>query len=198
MWIALAAIVLVLALIVFRGRGRNNAESHPAVGQLLAFVQFEPLTGEAKSISAYDLQGKVTLINFWGPWCDYCLLEMPHLVRLREKFADRDDVQFLFVSCTPNWRPNTPPAIGWSEDLPQLKSNTTDLLAQRAWNISTWSDPLGKTRQAFAGLNAWDGYPTTLLIDREGVIRYVGVGYSSGDEYELEEALRKLIDGPRN
>jgi cytochrome c biogenesis protein CcmG/thiol:disulfide interchange protein DsbE len=184
---------VVLGLIVWRGRSRNEAATHPAVGQQLAFAQLEPLSGNAKAISADELRGKVTLMNFWGPWCDFCLREMPHLVRLREKLAERDDVQFLFVSCSPDWRPNTPPALNWTEDLPQLQAHTANLLKQREWNIPTWSDPHGKTRQAFAGLDAWQGYPTTLLIDRDGVIRYATIGYSSGDEDALEGQLLKLL-----
>jgi thiol-disulfide isomerase/thioredoxin len=187
------AIAAVMLLLVWRGRGANETASHPAVGQRLALAELEPLTGDALPIAAAQLQGKVTLINFWGPWCDFCLREMPHLVRLREQFADRNDVQFLFVSCTPNWQPNTPPAIGWRENLPQLQASTAELLAQREWTIPTWSDPHGKTRQAFAGLDDWAGYPTTLLVDRDGVIRYVAIGYSPGDEHALEEQLRKLI-----
>ena len=193
-WIALAAIAVALVLLVWRGRGRSDAASHPAVGQRLAFAQLELLTGEASPISAEQLHGQVTLINFWGPWCDPCKYEMPHLVRMREKFAARRDVQFLFVSCSPHWQPNTPPALGWSEDVPQLRASTAELLAQHDYNIPTYVDPHGKTRQAFAGLDAWEGYPTTLLIDRDGVIRYVAIGYVPGDEYTLEEELRKLID----
>lgn len=192
-WIGLAAIAVVLALVVWRGRGRNDGAAHPAVGQALTYAQLEPLTGDAKAFSVDELYGKVTLINFWGPWCDFCLREMPHLERLRQQLADRDDVQFIFVSCSPDWRPNTPPALGWSEELTQLKMDTESLLAQRSWNFPTWSDPRGNTRQAFAGLDAWEGYPTTLLIDREGVIRYVGIGYSPGDEHALEENLRRLL-----
>lgn len=194
-WIALVAIAAVFSLLVWRGRGGNDmASDHPAVGERLALVQLEPLAGDAIPISVAELKGKVTLINFWGPWCEYCLYEMPHLVRLREKFADRDDLQFLFVSCSPLWRPNSPPALGWSEDLPQLKSSTAELLAARGWNIPAWSDPHGKTRQAFAGLCRWEGYPTTLLIDREGIIQYVAIGYSSGDEHGLENSLHKVFE----
>jgi thiol-disulfide isomerase/thioredoxin len=196
LWIALAAIAVALALLVWRGRGRSDAASHAAVGQRLGFVQLEPLTGEASPITAAELQGQVTLINFWGPWCGFCLEEMPHLVRLREKFAERSDVQFLFVSCSPDWQPNTPPAFGWSENLAQLRASTAELLAERGYNIPTYVDPHGKTRQAFAGLDTWEGYPTTLLIDRDGVIRFVSIGYVPGDEHALEEQLRKVINTP--
>ena len=33
-----------------------------------------------------DLRGRVVMINFWATWCAPCRLEMPHLVRLQEKY----------------------------------------------------------------------------------------------------------------
>jgi thiol-disulfide isomerase/thioredoxin len=195
-WLALAAMVVVMMLLAWRGRGRVDGTTHPAVGQQLVFRELAPLTGDATPVTSRELEGTVTLINFWGPWCDYCLREMPHLVRLREKFAARDDVEFLFVSCSPDWRPDTPPALRWREDVAQLGLGTEKLLAQRGWNIPTHYDPHGETRQAFAGLDVWAGYPTTLLVDQGGVIRYVMIGYDAGDEYALEEQLRQLLDPP--
>jgi thiol-disulfide isomerase/thioredoxin len=191
--LVLTAIAAALVLLVWRKRGGSDAADHPAVGQRLALVQLAPLTGDATAIDTEQLQGRVTLINFWGPWCEFCLREMPHFVRMRKALSDRGDVQFLFVSCTPDWQPNTPPALGWREDLPPLRDSTAALLAQREWNIPTWSDPQGKTRQAFAGFDGWQGYPTTLIVDRTGVIRFVSIGYTAGDEREIEEQLRTVL-----
>ena len=40
-------------------------------------------------------KGKVTVINFWGEWCYYCLKEMPHLDALATELADIVDIVAL-------------------------------------------------------------------------------------------------------
>ena len=39
-------------------------------------------------VSEKQLQGKVTLINFWYPSCPGCVIEMPKLIDTQAKFAD--------------------------------------------------------------------------------------------------------------
>jgi thiol-disulfide isomerase/thioredoxin len=192
--LVVGAAAVVLLLLVWRNRADNSLPQHASVGKKLPALELAPLTGTSKPMSTADLQGKVTLINFWGPWCGFCLQELPHLVRMRKQFSDRDDVQFLFVSCSPDWRPNTPPALGWREDLADLRERTARLLKKERHEIAAHADPHGLTRQAFASLDAWEGYPTTLLIDRDGVIRLATIGYSPGEEYAIEEALREIVE----
>lgn len=192
-WLVLAAIAAALMLLVFRGRSRDAGRRHPAVGQSLAVVQLEPLNGEATAVGREQLQGKVTLMNFWGPWCSYCLKEMPHLIELRDKYAPEADLQLLFVSCSPQWRPHIPPALGWTEDIPALKGSTGRLLAARGYDIDAHVDARGKTRDAFHSLADWQGYPTTLLLDRSGTIRGVWIGYQAGVEQDIEDRLRQVL-----
>lgn len=45
---------------------------------------------EGKAISNADLQGKVTLINFWYPSCPGCVSEMPKLVKAAQDYAGKD------------------------------------------------------------------------------------------------------------
>jgi thiol-disulfide isomerase/thioredoxin len=49
-------------------------QSDPAVGTRLT-AQSSAMTGNPPPVSLAELQDKVTLINFWGPWCGYCVVE---------------------------------------------------------------------------------------------------------------------------
>jgi len=55
----------------------------PAVDFTLASV-----TGEEVSLS--DFEGKVVLISFWASWCPYCRVSNPDLVKVYDKYRDRN------------------------------------------------------------------------------------------------------------
>lgn len=190
-WIGLAAIVGVLLLIMVRAKGRGRP--HPAAGERLTMVELQPLTGGGSAVGLSELQGKVTLINFWGTWCYHCMRELPHLVELRKKFANDPRFQMLLVSCSTQWQPLLPPGLGWTEDVPKLRDVTARDLAARKLDGPTYLDPRGRTRDAFAALDGWQGYPTTLLLDQQGVIRDVWIGFTPGAEDQMERRVIQLL-----
>src|SRR5262245_46062682 len=105
-WPWLLIIVALTAVIAFRALGPsappNHGELHPAVGTTITAFHLEPLTGDSRKAEASDLIGKVTLVNFWGPWCGACAVEFPHLVELEQHFRKQQDFQFFSVSSNPN------------------------------------------------------------------------------------------------
>ena len=44
---------------------------------------------------------KLIIINFWATWCTPCIKEIPELVELEKKFADKVDVLFISVGLNP-------------------------------------------------------------------------------------------------
>jgi thiol-disulfide isomerase/thioredoxin len=58
------------------------------------------LTGDLVAGGTYDAgtyKGKVTVVNFWGSWCNPCRAEMPGLVKAYDDLKD-DDVLFLGIN----------------------------------------------------------------------------------------------------
>src|SRR4051812_45614491 len=43
----------------------------------------------AGEIKASQLGSRITLINFWATWCEPCVIELPSLVKLHEKFKTK-------------------------------------------------------------------------------------------------------------
>ena len=107
-----------------------------------------------------DFRGKVVLLEFWGAWCAPCRGSMPRLADLAEEFAN----QGLVV-------------IAVSTDTSE--QDAVDSLAQNGYTrfVSVW-EPGGKSgsplTQLYGVATSLVGIPRTFVLDRQGVIRYVG------------------------
>ena len=115
-------------------------------------VEFATVEGETARLS--DYRGRVVLLNFWGTWCPPCRVEIPHLIRTQERMLELGGTVIA-------------PAVGSgsSEDILRFA-------AEYGINYPIWI-----TRDAIAvGKFAAPGYPFTLLIGPDGMIRRTYVG----------------------
>lgn len=190
-WIAMAgvaAVVLVQLLINPRGPGGSAGTTHPAVGGQLITLHVEPLTGGGKDVYLDELEGSVTVVNFWGTWCPPCRQEFPHIVALNEKHSDRDDFRLLAVSYPG----------GDALDIVGLRADTEDFLRGQQTTMPTYVDPqqsLIRAATIALGDEAF-GFPTTIVLDRNTTIRGVWQGYAPGMERSIEALVEELLDEP--
>lgn len=101
-WISLAglaAVIFIYVLLMSNRGAMQTGTTGPAIGRSLGYLQFEPLTGGASPVVLADLQGRVTLINFWGTWCPPCIRELPEIVDLSERYAGHNAFRLYAVSC---------------------------------------------------------------------------------------------------
>lgn len=190
LWIFLALVAaLVFGYLLVGGRSRvPSGTEGPAIGRHLPYLQLEGLTGGAKSVSLDDLTGRVTLLNYWGTWCPPCRREFPHIVDLAEKFGGHDDFRLYAVSC----------GQGSDESPDALRGETAAFLKSNQVSLPTFADQNAASRQAMTvalGLDGF-GYPTTLVLDRQGVIRGFWVGYEPGTEREMQSLIEELLQKP--
>ena len=122
-----------------------------------------------------DYRGRVVLVNFWASWCPPCILEMPDMQRLKEKLTGRP-----FTILAVNVRES--PGTIWkflnrvNVDFTQLRDS--DGQAARDWEVSV--------------------YPTSFLLDGEGVIRYVTHGARKWDAPEIVRTIEAMVAGGGN
>ena len=178
-----AVAVLALLAIQFFAPSRDLGTDRTAVGHPLPDLRLEPLTGDGQPVRLGDLAGKVVLLDFWGTWCPPCRAEFPHIVAIADKYRDRSDFELLAVSC----------GSGGDDTSQSLRPATEAFLQDRKLDVATYFDPQGYTRREVDKIAGFEGYPTTLVLDRSGVIRGMWVGYEPGTERRIGELVAKLL-----
>lgn len=128
---------------------------------------FSITTSEGEYISLDDLRGKVVLLDFWGTWCPPCVASVPSLRDMRKHYAK--EKAFVMISISVHDEEETWRAF--------VAKN------QMAW--TQYFDRDGKLQRAFAV----NRFPTYILIDHEGIVRF----RVSGMSFEREEALNSAI-----
>ena len=167
---AYSAGTYVAVLILTDDQGRQDSDtltitadaSGPPVGTSVGDTapDFTAHTTGGGSLTLYDHRGEVILLDFWGAWCTPCRKSMPHLDALIREYANNGVV-----------------AVVVSTDAAEQTS--IDFLEDGGYDafLSVW-EPGGKSGSPLTelyGINGTDvGIPRTFVIDRQGVIRYVG------------------------
>ena len=166
-----------------RPQGSEGA-GHPSVGRSLAQVSLTSLTGGGGDVTAEDLTGRITMINFWGTWCPPCRAEFPHIVEIDRKLRDNESFQLVSVSVP-----------GGETNIEELRTNTERFVSSQKADISTYYDPNQTTwRAVVTALDGKNGVPTTLILGRDGTIRGVWTGYARGVERDMQQLLTELLD----
>lgn len=169
----LAAAVLGLALGGLFAWTSRPAPPQPgmagaAVGDLRPEFRHGGLDGQWVQASAFD--GQLLLVNFWATWCAPCRREMPVLQAVSE--AHPGDLAVVGLAI------DEPDAVRqFVSDLeiryPIAVGNADVMATQRAWG------------------NSAGALPYTVLVDREGIIRWQHLGEVTGAE--LDAILSGLL-----
>ena len=125
-------------------------------------------TGDNLRLS--ELRGQVVMINFWASWCGPCRQEMPHLEDLYQRY---EPLGFTLLGV--NVEKNRKKADQMLNDMPVSFPILFD------------------SRNEVSKLYGVIAMPSTVLIDRDGTIRYIHNGYKAGYEQEYQTQIRSLI-----
>jgi peroxiredoxin len=122
------------------------------------------------TVALTDLKGDVVMINFWATWCGPCRKEMPHLEALHQRYKDLG-----FTLLGVNVEDNQKGALKYLEETPV----SFEILFDPANRVSALYDVVAM--------------PTTIMVDRNGNVRYVHHGYQPGYENEYQTQIRALL-----
>lgn len=142
----------------------------------------------SKPLKLADLKGKHVLLVFWGHWCGPCLVSMPDVIALHEKYQHQLVVIGVHVgSRNPDEEINTIEALQ-EQLLPVVEGRwegrqiTFPNALVNAREVTNLGEA-GQERSKFAQLYGVTSYPSEILIDPEGLV----VG-----EVDHEEIIKKL------
>ncbi len=139
------------------------------VGQRAPKFSLSAVDGSGKvNLEAY--RGKVVYLDFWASWCPPCRKAMPEIEKLRKSYSPEE---FAVV------------AVNVDSSLKKAKK----VLAKTPVGYVSGSDPKGALPKRYQVKTM----PTSYLLDRNGVVRYVHEGFRRGDEKELRAEIDKLL-----
>jgi len=131
-------------------------------------VQFLRPDGSQASLS--DHLGKGVILNFWATWCAPCVAELPSLDRLAGRLAG-SNIAVLPVS----------------EDLGEKAAFVVQAYYSKhgITRLPVLVDHFGHASDAFNN----QGVPTTLLIDRKGLVK---ARFEGGTDWSNPKALARI------
>lgn len=128
---------------------------------------------EGENMRLSEHTGEVVLINFWATWCGPCRQEMPRLDEIYGKYRRAGLVLF---------------SVNLDE------ANNLDAAREMASTLRISYPVLFDARKEVSRAYDAGTMPLTVLIDREGVVRYVSEGYKVGYETRYTDKLRELLN----
>jgi thiol-disulfide isomerase/thioredoxin len=138
------------------------------------FPHFTGVDLDGATVDTKALGKKLILIDFWSVYCSSCVAEMPHIVKLHEKYKDKG-LACIGIDLDPMMPVAKVKKFLAGQDIPMPYPNVQD------------------NKRQIMGLLGVSMLPTTILVDAEGVVRLFHVGYKPGYEKELEEIVKKHL-----
>jgi len=123
-----------------------------------------------KNLKLSEMSGNVVLINFWASWCGPCREEMPLLNALHSKY---EALGFTVLG------------INVEEDVNGANSFLDNFPVDFPILLDS-SNEVSKQYKVIA-------MPTTVLVDRDGNMRFLHEGYKSGDEAKYRQMVKNLV-----
>lgn len=172
----LLAALLGCCAIVPACQGKADADRSAAlafVGQPAPALAAKTIDGEDLSLA--DLRGQVVLVNIWATWCKPCTKELPELAKLhRERAAQGFSV------------------LGVSIDKRQMLDKVRAAVRSYEIGYPMLFDPESRA------VAPWKvhGYPTSVLVGRDGTVRWRRDGMIHPDDPELAKQLQAALAEP--
>lgn len=130
-------------------------------------VQLKTIHG--KKINPAEMKGKIVLLNFWFAACKPCITEIPSLNELQQQYKSKNVV-----------------VISVSTDKKEVAAKLAKDKKMRYAVVAEGQQVASKMQVST--------YPTSFLIDKQGVIKEVFMGASSFDATHTYTEIKPYIE----
>lgn len=131
--------------------------------------EFKSIDIHGNSWNSAELEGKVVVLNFWFVACSPCIAEMPYLNKLVENFQSEEVVFLAFATDT--------------------EERVAQFFARKPFDYKLIPNSKPIADQFFV-----TQYPTHLIIDKQGIVRFNKVGFDEeGILNELSGEIKHLL-----
>ncbi|MCB1985056.1 MAG: TlpA family protein disulfide reductase [Burkholderiales bacterium] len=118
----------------------------------------------------HAFKGEVVYVDFWASWCPPCAKSFPFLNQLQQDFGGQG-LRIIGVN------------------LDEKVADADKFLARHSAEFIIASDPTKQCAKDFDVI----AMPSSYLIDREGVVRYIHRGFRPGETEELRMIVEQLL-----
>lgn len=150
------------------GGDSHAVSDHPLLGGAAPALEVPTPEGKGQ-VTLASHAGKVVIVDFWATWCGPCRESFPAYQRLVDEFGGKLVVLAVSVDEAPNdvrgfaTSTGVKFAIGWDEGQGAAKSYQPPTM------------------------------PTSYVVDKNGIVRFVHAGFTKGDEAALRDEVRSLL-----
>jgi thiol-disulfide isomerase/thioredoxin len=172
-WLRLSSVVVLAAWFIVAQFGcAGDKESIVRASQKTSLAPNCSLTSftDTQRHELGDIRAKVRYVDFWASWCGPCAQSFPFMNAMTQEFRERG-LQIVGIN------------------VDEHADAARTFLQQHPAEFRILADATGVCPKAFRVM----GMPSSYLIDRNGVIRYVHVGFRPGETGELRKQVEKLL-----
>jgi thiol-disulfide isomerase/thioredoxin len=132
-----------------------------------------------------DLRGQVVLLDFWATWCGPCRVTLPRLQRLHQNYKAKG----LVILGMTNF-------FGRADGKQLTRAQEMEYLRNfKKTNRLSYGFAIDASEDNDRNYSV-SSIPMTFLIDRRGVVRFIGSGSGDEENAALNRMITKLINEP--
>jgi thiol-disulfide isomerase/thioredoxin len=167
------AAALLWAALGLLGACQSGDDSGPAASRRGGIkdqpaANFSAATLDNGTFRLSSTKNKVVLLNFWGIWCRPCRFEIPELVEMHRELRSKG-LEIV--------------GINFGDDRRDVARFVTD-------NEIRYPIVFEDSLMRLYNIRA---FPTNIVIDREGTVRYISEGYGRAATADLRAAIEELL-----
>lgn len=138
-------------------------------GQMAPNCAWTPMSA-APAVELRQFRGKVVYVDFWASWCGPCTQSFPFLNELQRRWSEKG-LQVVGINLDEN------------------PEDAKSFLSMHPADFTVVTDASGQCPLDF-GVQAM---PSSYIIDRQGVIRHMHLGFRAGEAQKVHALVEQLL-----